>query len=146
MNYWINTVSRDHVQVGMTGGFTQANHGRATNLKRLAQGDLIIFYSSRTSLNNGEQLQRFTALARVIDSEPYQGTMTPDFHPWRRRVEQLPCREAPIKPFIEQLSFIQDKQRWGYPFRWGLFTIPQEDFMTIATAMAAEVTMAGEDQ
>ena len=34
MAYWINTVSRDHVQIGMAGGFTQANHGKATNLKR----------------------------------------------------------------------------------------------------------------
>ena len=30
MSYWINTVSRDHVQRGVAGGFTQANHGKPT--------------------------------------------------------------------------------------------------------------------
>src|SRR5438132_735146 len=41
MRYWINTVSRAHVLTGVGGGFTQANHGRATGLRRLAFGDLI---------------------------------------------------------------------------------------------------------
>ncbi len=143
MNYWINTVSRDHVQLGMDGGFTQANHGKSTNLKRLAKGDLIVFYSSRTSLNSGEPLQLFTAMARVTDDEPYQTMMTPDFHPWRRRIEAVPCTETPIRPLIERLTFIQDKRRWGYPFRMGLFAIPAEDFRTIADAMA--VALLGVD-
>ncbi|MEZ4676270.1 MAG: EVE domain-containing protein [Caldilineaceae bacterium] len=64
MKYWINSVSLDHVQLGMAGGFTQANHGKSTNLKRLQRDDLIAFYSSRTSLHNGEPLQQFTAIAR----------------------------------------------------------------------------------
>lgn len=143
LNYWINTVSRDHVRLGLASGFTQANHGKATTLKCLAQGDLIVFYSSRTGLNNGEPLQLFTAMARVTDEEPYQAAMTPDFHPWRRRVEAIPCTETPIRPLIEQLSFIQDKQRWGYPFRMGLFAIPADDFRTIADAMA--VALLGVD-
>jgi len=35
MNYWINTISRDHVMRGVAGGFTQANHGKASGLKGL---------------------------------------------------------------------------------------------------------------
>ncbi len=142
MAYWINTVSRDHVQIGLAGGFTQANHGKATNLKRLAKGDLIAFYSARTSLQHGRPLQHFTALARVTDDRPYQATMTPDFHPWRRRVEGLPAQETPIHPLLAQLSFIHDKTRWGYPFRMGLFAIPAADFALIATAMGMEFSLA----
>ena len=44
MRYWVNTVSRDHVQHGVDGGFTQAGHGKATGLKRMAKGDRIVFY------------------------------------------------------------------------------------------------------
>jgi predicted RNA-binding protein len=139
LKYWINAVSRDHVQIGMAGGFTQANHGKSTNLKRLAKGDLIVFYSSRTRLNQGEPLQMFTALARVIDEEPYQATMAPAFHPWRRRVELLPGMEIAIRPLIARLTFIEDKQRWGYPFRRGLFAIPAEDFRIIADAMTVDI-------
>lgn len=135
INYWINTVSLDHVLLGMEGGFTQANHGRATNLKRLTKGDLIVFYSGRTSLNQGVPLQKFTAMARVIDEEPYQVTMGPDFHPWRRRVEPLSSIEVSIHPLIDQLTFIGDKQRWGFPFRRGLFPIPMQDFALIAQTM-----------
>ena len=135
MNYWINTISRDHVQRGVTGGFTQANHGKATNLRQLAQGDYIVFYSPRTSYPDGEPLQYFTALGRVLDAQPYQAEMTPDFHPWRRRIEFLPCTAAPIQPLIVSLAFIIDKRQWGFPFRRGLFKIGQEDFAQIMQAM-----------
>jgi hypothetical protein len=138
MHYWINTVSRSHVERGIEGGFTQANHGRATNLQRLAPGDLIAFYSPRTDFEAGEPLQCFTAVARVLDDKPFQVEMTPTFQPWRRRVEFLPCQQASIKPLIAELTFIEDKRQWGYPFRRGLFAIPAEDFQRIALAMKAE--------
>lgn len=135
MKYWINTVSRSHVERGRQGGFTQANHGRATNLRRLSQGDLIAFYSPRTDYPNGESLQQFTALARVLDDMPYQVQMAPDFHPFRRNVEYLDCEPAAIQPLIGALEFIQDKQKWGFPFRRGFFEIPADDFQHIARAM-----------
>jgi hypothetical protein len=139
MRYWVNTVSNDHVQAGIAGGFTQADHGRAGTLRRLSTGDLIAFYSPRTRLGGGEPLQRFTALARVLDAAPYRVQMTPTFHPWRRRVEFLPCVEAPIRPLIGELGFIRDKRRWGFPFRRGLFEIGESDFRLIARVMQAAV-------
>ena len=42
--YWINTMSRDHVMRGVEGGFTQANHGRPTALRKLQRGDVMVFY------------------------------------------------------------------------------------------------------
>ena len=48
MKFWVNTVSRSHVERGVEGGFTQANHGSASNLKRLAKSDRIVFYAPRT--------------------------------------------------------------------------------------------------
>ncbi len=139
MQYWINTVSRDHVRVGLAGGFTQANHGRATGLRRLGQGDLIVFYSPRTHYPAGEPLQRFTAIARVVDAQVYQVEMTPTFHPWRRRIEPVACDEAPIRDLIAELAFIRDKRRWGFVFRRGLFEIGEDDFRRIAGAMGARV-------
>src|SRR5262249_44647441 len=133
--HWINTVSRDHVVIGVKGGFTQAGHGKQTGLKRLAQGDLIVFYSPRTSMGTGAPLQAFTAIGRILDEVPYQAAMSPSFHPWRRRVAFVPSETAPIEPLIEDLSFIRDKQRWGFPFRRGLFQIEEADFLRIASAM-----------
>ena len=65
--------------------------------------------------------------------------MNPGFHPWRRKVDFVESREAAIRPLIESLSFIEDKQRWGYPFRVGLFEVPEADFFRIAAAMGVEV-------
>ncbi len=135
MHYWINTVSRDHVQRGVDAGFTQANHGKATNLRHLAQDDLLVFYSPRTSYPDGEPLQQFTAIGRVLDTQPYQAEMTPTFHPWRRQVEFFPCTAAPIQPLLASLAFITDKRKWGFPFRRGLFQIGREDFAQIMQAM-----------
>src|SRR5690242_19117333 len=111
--YWINAISRDHVLRGVEGGFTQANHGRATGLRKLQRRDLLVFYSPRTTYPDGEPLQAFTAIGQVIDDEPYQAEMTPDFHPWRRKLEFLPYSEAPIAPLLDDLEFIKDKRRWG---------------------------------
>jgi hypothetical protein len=135
MRYWINTVSRVHVMAGVEGGFTQAEHGKSTRLRRLEKGDLIAFYSPRTEFHGGKPLQAFTAIGRIGDEEPYQVEMRPDFHPWRRKVEFLESQEAPIRPLIEKLGFIKNKERWGYPFRRGLFEVERTDFERIAEAM-----------
>ncbi len=70
--------------------------------------------------------------------------MTETFHPWRRRVDFLPCEEAPIIDLIEQLDLIRDKRRWGFVFRRGLFEIGEADFSRIARAMAAPIAAGAE--
>lgn len=135
MNYWINTVSKDHVMRGVKGGFTQAGHGKNSGLKRLKDGDWIVFYSPKTAYQDGEPLQAFTAIGQIDGDDLYQGEMTPDFHPWRRNVKFYECNEVPIRPLIPELSFIKDPSRWGYMFRFGLFSIPEQDFALIRQSM-----------
>jgi EVE domain len=122
MTNWINTVSRDHVERGVRGRFTQANHGKPN-------------MSPRAVYPDGEPLQAFTAIGQVADDEPYQSEVSDDFHPWRRNVDFLSCAEAPIRPLIEQLDFIEDKTRWGYKFRFGVFRIDDHDLDVIRSAM-----------
>jgi predicted RNA-binding protein len=135
MTNWINTVSRDHVLQGVRGRFTQANHGKPHMLRRMATDDWIVFYSPKTALEGGEPLQAFTAIGQVVDDEPYQVEMTPDFHPYRRNVDFLPCTETPIRPLIDDLHFIEDKKRWGYKFRFGVFKIDDHDLDLIRRTM-----------
>jgi DNA-binding MarR family transcriptional regulator/predicted RNA-binding protein len=141
--HWVSTISRDHVRLGVDGGFTQAGHGKASGLKRLKADDWLVFYSPKTSLRDGELLQAFTAVGRVVDEDLYQVEQAPGFTPWRRNVEFVKSVEAPIRPLINQLSFIRDKRRWGYMFRLGLFKIPQQDFAVISRAMAVENPSGG---
>jgi len=123
MRYWINTVSLDHVQQGVEGGFTQADHGKETRVRRLEKGDRIVFYSPRTE-------KKFTAIGEVTDDSPYEAETG-----WRRRMKFLTAGEAPIQPLIEQLEFITNKKSWGFPFRRGFFQIGEADFHIIARAM-----------
>jgi hypothetical protein len=136
MTNWINTVSRDHVQQGVRGRFTQANHGKPHMLRRMARGDWIVFYSPRSAVSGGESLQAFTAIGQIADDEPYQVEVTPDFVPWRRNVRFVAGDETPIRPLIDDLHFIGDKKRWGYKFRFGVFKIDDHDLDLIRQAMA----------
>jgi predicted RNA-binding protein len=61
--------------------------------------------------------------------------MSNDFIPWRRNVTFLKAREVPIKPLLEELTFIKDKKKWGFSFRRGSFEIPSSDFELIARNM-----------
>jgi hypothetical protein len=104
-------------------------------LRKMARGDWLAFYSPRTVYPDGEPLQAFTAIGQVVDDEPYQVEMADGVSPWRRNVDFLSCTEAPIKPLIEHLGFIEDKKRWGYKFRFGVFRIDDHDLDVIRSAM-----------
>jgi hypothetical protein len=135
MKYWINTVSRNHVLLAKAGGFIQAGHGRSAPLKRLSPGDQVIYYSPKTSLKNGEPLQKFTALCEISAGAIYQPETDPSFCPYRRDAVYRDALEVEIRPLIPGLSFIRDPKSWGYSFRLGLFSIPAEDFQRIAAQM-----------
>jgi EVE domain len=135
MTNWMNTVSRDHVELGVRGRFTQANHGKPHMLRRMAKGDFVVFYSPKTAFDGGQPLQAFTAIGQIADDEPYQVEMAPDFAPWRRNVDFLASIETPIRPLIDELHFIEDKRRWGYKFRFGVFEIDDHDLDLIRRTM-----------
>lgn len=135
--FWVNTISREHVLRGVAGGFTQAGHGKQSGIKRMGKGDGIVFYSPRTELDGGDPLQAFTAIGEIADDAPYQVEVTEEWKPWRRNVRFEEAGEAPIRPLIEALDFIRNKQSWGFVFRRGLFEIEEKDFRTIEAAMQA---------
>jgi hypothetical protein len=140
--YWIGVASKDHVLKGIAGGFCQLCHGKSNPLKRLAVGDWIVYYSPRTAMQGGELVQSFTAIGKILDREPYQFDMGNGFIPHRRNMQFIAAENAPIKPLIEDLSFIQTKKSWGYPFRFGLLEIPEVDFQRIAEAMRAQILVS----
>jgi EVE domain len=135
MKYWIIVASKDHLQRGLAGGFIQANHGKAAPLKRMHQGDFVIFYSPKVEFEKPEKLQCFTAIGKLIDGDIYQHDMGSGFVPFRRNVKFLPAQDVSILPLINDLTFIKDKTHWGAPFRFGMLQIPEDDFYFIAEKM-----------
>lgn len=133
--FWINTVTLDHVEAAIEGGFTQADHGANTRLQRPRAGDEMIFYSPRTDLSGGKPVRQFTAWATITGDKAYQAHISDDFHPWRLAAAFHPCQRVDAKPLVDKLSFITDPAHWGLPFRRGLFQIPRQDFQTITALM-----------
>lgn len=135
IRFWVAVASREHVLAGVEGGFCQVNHGKEAPLRRMRPGDGIVYYSPKMKYGQPQTCQSFTALGRIMDDFVFSVDMGRDFVPFRRRVQFLPCQEAPILPLINEMSFIKDKQRWGYPLRVGLLQVSQDDFLRIAQAM-----------
>ena len=135
IKYWIIVASRDHVQMGVGGGFAQACHGKAQPLKRMQEGDGILYYSSKRYFGKEDKCQAFTAIGRVKDEEVYAFQMSENFCPFRRNITFVDCEETPIADLIELLDFIPNKKAWGYPFRFGILEISENDFKLIASKM-----------
>lgn len=133
--YWIAVVSKDHTMRGVVGGFMQVCHGKEAPLKRMRPNDWVIFYSPKLSMNGDEKCQSFTAIGRVANERVYQFQMAEDFIPHRRDVNFYQCDEVSILPMIDELSFIQNKKSWGYPFRFGFLEITESDFNKICVKM-----------
>lgn len=134
--YWVVVAAHDHASSGIGQGIVQANHGREAPLRRMQPGDGVLFYAPRQTFGGKEPLQQFIAVGTVADEPVYQVAVTDDFHPFRRRVTyDKSAAETPIRPLIEQLSFIRNKASWGYSFRSGCFAIPKADFDLICSAM-----------
>jgi hypothetical protein len=137
--YWIIVASKNHVMRGVEGGFCQINHGKEAPLRRMKQGDWIVFYSPKETYEGQSPCRKFTALGQIKDDRVYQVEMNSDFHPFRRDVEFHFANDASIEPLIPKLSFIKNKKSWGYVFRFGLIQIPRNGFILIANHMMPKV-------
>lgn len=135
VKYWIIVASKDHVQTGVSQGFAQACHGKSAPLQRMKKDDYVIFYSSKIRFGQNQKCQKFTALGRVKDNLIYQEQVTSGFVAFRRDIDFIPCEEVDILPLLNDLEFISNKQKWGYPFRFGFFQISHRDFCLISCKM-----------
>ena len=133
--YWIIVASKDHVKSGVEQGIAQACHGKTAPLKRMRKDDFVLFYSGKKTLGQPEICQEFTAIGQVKDEDVYPFQQTADFCPSRRNIDFFESTDISILPLINDLSFIQNKQSWGYPFRFGFFEISKTDFELISSKM-----------
>lgn len=142
MKFWVNTAIKNHIERGLAGGYTQANHGAAFGLKKLQLGDWIVHYAPKVAMDSTEPYQRFMAIGQVADDELYQVEITPEFHPYRRNITfKKEAQEVEIKPMLGELEFITDPKHWGLPFKKGLFEVSEADFAKIAAAMNVQLEL-----
>ena len=138
---WIAVASRDHARRGRDEfaaqslpGFMQVGHGKLASLKRVKAGDYVTYYAPTVTLSGKEKCQSFISFGIVEPGEPYAFDMG-GFVPYRRNVRYLEAIETPITPLLDAFEFVEDRSRWGYKFRFGLFSISDHDMALIAKAM-----------
>jgi hypothetical protein len=139
---WIAVASAEHARRGCAvpqRGFMQVCHGKCAPLKRVAPGDRVAYYAPTITMGGKDKLQSFVSIGVVQAGEPYAFDMGGGFVPYRRDVRYVHAQEVPIAPLLEQFEFVQDRARWGYKFRFGLFKVSDADMRLIAGAMGADV-------
>ena len=139
---WIAVASAEHARRGCTQaeqGFMQVCHGKCAPLKRVAPGDRVAYYSPTVTMGGKDGLQRFVSIGVVQPGVPYEFNMGAGFVPYRRDVVYVPAAEAAIAPLLDAFEFVEDRTRWGYKFRFGLFAVSDHDMLLIANAMGAQL-------
>ena len=143
---WIAVASAEHARRGCATpdtGYMQVCHGKSAPLKRMSAGDRVAYYSPALTMGGKDKLQRFVSIGLVRAGEPYAFDMGGGFMPFRRDVAYVAAQEASILPLLDDFEFVEDRQRWGYKFRFGLFDISDHDMRLIAQAMRADSAMLG---
>ena len=140
---WIAVASADHARRGRderVPGFMQVGHGKLAPLKRVQPGDRVAYYSPTVTMGAKDGFQSFVSIGIVQPGEPYAFDMG-GFVPFRRNVNYLKAKEASILPLLDDFEFVENRSRWGYKFRFGLFTISDHDMRLIALAMDVEASL-----
>lgn len=141
-NNWIAVASAEHARRGCATpaqGYMQVCHGKCAPLKRVLPGDRVAYYSPTITMGGKDKCQSLVSIGLVRGGEPYAFDMGGGFVPFRRDVAYVPAREASILPLLDQFEFVEDRSRWGYKFRFGLFKIGDGDMRLIAQAMQADL-------
>src|SRR5213594_3331101 len=138
---WIAVASSEHARRGCAvsaSAYMQLGHGKLAPLRRLRPADRVAYYSPTITFGAKDSFQSFVSIGVVQEGEPYAFDMGGGFVPFRRDVVYVPAQEASILPLLDQFVFVENRQRWGYKFRFGLFEVSDHDMRLIALAMRAE--------
>ena len=143
---WIAVACADHARRGRDAwqapqGYMQVCHGKLGPIRRVQPGDRVAYYAPTFTMGGGDSCQRFVSIGVVRSGAPYAFDMGAGFVPYRRDVDYLAAQETPIQPLLDALEFVEDRRRWGYKFRFGLFDVSDHDMQLIARAMQADLEL-----
>ena len=116
----------------------QVCHGKLGPLRRVQPGDRVAYYAPTITMGGKDTYQCFISIGIVQDGDAYPFEMGEGFVPHRRNVTYVRGAEASILPLLDAFEFVENRQRWGYKFRFGLFDISDHDMQCIAQAMKAD--------
>lgn len=132
---WVAVISADHAAAAARDGFFACSHGDGRAAARPAEGDRFVYYAPREGSGEGEPVQAFVALGRILDARPSPRVIG-SFEAQVRRAAYEPVGRAPVRPLLPALGFLRERgSHWGMAFRRGLCAIGEEDFAVIGRAL-----------
>jgi hypothetical protein len=143
---WIAVACAEHARRGRDGwqanhGYMQVCHGKLAPIRRVQPGDRVAYYAPTVTMAGKDTCQRFVSIGVVASGSPYEFDAGGGFVPYRRDVSYVDAQEVSILPLLDDFEFVENRQRWGYKFRFGLFDISDHDMRLIASAMHADVRL-----
>lgn len=138
MKYWLVVTSpqnfrydREHVKFKLQG----LPHRFRKQVQKMEMGDRVVYYIMK--------LQKFGATATITGDYLYDKTKV-----WTDKNEMWPARRpsepdivladdelVDAKKLVPDLSFIENKERWGTHFQGSIKTLPEDDFLLIESEM-----------
>lgn len=127
-NYWIGVASKEHVLLGVSGGFCQLCHGKKSPLTRMKKGDKLLYYAPKISMKTTNPYQKIVAVGTLTDDLVYEFEMAPGFIPFRRNVDYETLNQEVT------LSDLRNFPEWNETsskLRFGHFEISQNLYQVI---------------
>ena len=134
--FWIGVAHARQVGIIREKALVAFSRGQKAPVARMAKGDRVAYYAPRTDFE-GDPVQAFVALATVTDAAPFEAPLVDEATAWVRAARYRKVREAPVKPMLDELSFVTNPRHWGMAFRRSHFEVTEADFARIARAMGA---------
>jgi len=137
-NYWVFPITEDNHLVCLKHKVVGAKKNN-TRIFQVKYGDIILFYISRMYLNKmGYPVKQFHSVVQcngpsyeaARDSIDIFGSVYSQHLP----IKIINRKKCDIKPLINKLSFIKNKENWGSAFLSGMRKISKSDYDIILNA------------
>lgn len=149
MKNWIYVYTKKQADECIKFGFLQATSRKKSFLQKLSLGDEVILYCGSEDIGKKSSIQSFLAIGKVTENSLYE--FFPDFVSFKKdgevfmkktqepffriKMEFYLQAEVKIKPIIEDLEFIKNKEKWGVTFLNYQIQISEKDFLLVKKLM-----------
>jgi len=140
---WIVTVSEDNLQKTLKHNLIGLPERRRNLLKRVQQGDVVVFYISKKRAGRGgpgASVSQFGPVAKVTGEEfagdtPIWASKGNDLFRSRLPISLVSEGRVDAANVVPYLDFIRNKDKWGLYFLTGIRKVSEGDYKTLFAAI-----------
>ena len=144
MKNWLVVMTEDNFVVSVKHGIIGFPRSMGTTAGKMKPGDQVVFYLSRKKVGQkgvSGALFQFAAAGKIkgsvfLSEDKIWNSVGNETYPVRCKVDiTTGKRRVDIRPMIEALDFIKNKEHWGVSFFKSTRRIPSSDYKKISSAL-----------